>query len=303
MRERIKCSQNFLTSRELVRNLLEKSSVSQNDTVLEIGAGQGIITQELLSHAKKVITFEVDRNLYGKLRERFKDSSEKLEVIPEDFLDFSLPTSEYKIFANPPFNIISGIIKKLIFSANSPLDTYLVIQKEASLKFGGLPLDNKNSLMATLIKTQFAIEIFHKFKREDFYPIPSVEIVMMRIKKLHNPPISGSSIDLYRDFVAYTYSQFQPDVLKGLSQVMRQQVLENIIKMRKIPLFKKPTNLETEHWVLLFEEFLQHSNKDQKEKVKGFFKKLQGQQNKLQKSHRTRLDKNWKIYSHAKRGS
>ena len=72
MRNRIKYSQNFLVSNELVRSLIRKSSLSSDDIVFEIGAGEGIITQELLKKSKKVVAFELDRDLLNKLSEKFR---------------------------------------------------------------------------------------------------------------------------------------------------------------------------------------------------------------------------------------
>lgn len=59
MRTRIKYSQNFLKDRGLIKSLLEKSSINKEDVVYEIGAGQGIITEELLKKSGKVIAFEI----------------------------------------------------------------------------------------------------------------------------------------------------------------------------------------------------------------------------------------------------
>lgn len=297
MRKRIKYSQNFLKSKKLIRSLIEKSSIGKEDVVFEIGAGQGIITQELVGHCKKVVAFEIDQNLHQKLKERFKARRKKIDLRLGDFLDCQLPSHEYKVFSNIPFNITAEVIKKLVFSKSPPLDTYLIVQKEAAKRFAGRPLDDKNSLMSVLIKAQFKMEIFHEFERSDFFPKPNVDTVMLRIKPIKRPLLSVDETSLFYDLVTYAYGQFAPNILKGLSGVMGEQSIREAAKDGNFPIFSKPSQLEIEHWMALFETFLKQSNQTQKNKVKSSFKKLQTQQSKLQKIHRTRVDKTWKRHN------
>lgn len=301
MRKRIQYSQNFLVSKKLINSLLDKSSIKEDDVVLEIGAGQGIITNELIDYCKKVVAYEIDNNLCNKLKDKFEKHLEKVEIVFCNFLKSPLPNYKYKVFANIPFNITSDIIKRLVFSANPPLDSYLIVQNEAAKKFAGEPVDNKNSLMATLIKSQFKIEIFHEFQKSDFHPKPSVNVIMLRIKALNKPLVPKEKINLFRDFVTYTYSQFEPNVQNGLSKLIDGLKLKQLAKDYNFSTSNKPSQLQINHWTALFETFLHQSNKSQKDKIKGSFKKLLIQQGKLQKIHRTRQDKDWKKFGFPKR--
>ncbi len=85
-------SQNFLVNRDSVRRIIRASSISASDTILEIGSGTGIITQELLKVTPNVITVEKDP---------------KFTSHPQDFLTYSLPRFPYKIFSNIPFSIFT----------------------------------------------------------------------------------------------------------------------------------------------------------------------------------------------------
>lgn len=297
MRKRIKYSQNFLKSKKLISDLIEKSSIGKEDVVFEIGAGQGIITQELADHCKKVIAFEIDQNLHQKLKERFKTRPNKIDLRLGDFLDCQLPSYKYKVFSNIPFNITADVVKKLVFSKNPPLDTYVIVQKEAAKKFAGRPLDDKNNLMSVLIKARFKMKIFHEFKRSDFSPKPGVDTLMLRIELLDKPLVAEKKISLFNDLVAYAYSQFRPNILEGLSGVVDRQQIKQVAKEANFSISSKPSQLKIEHWVALFEMFLRRPNKTGRNKVSGSFKKLQRQQSKLQKIRRTRLDKTWRQHS------
>jgi 23S rRNA (adenine-N6)-dimethyltransferase len=283
MRNRIKYSQNFLKSVELVRNLIGQSGVSENDTVIEIGAGEGIITSELLNKAKKVIAFELDKIFFDKLSQKFQNNRQ-LDLKNEDFLASPLPNYPYKVFSNIPFNITSAIIKKLTFGRNPPEDSYLIVQKEAAAKFAGKPQDSKNSQISVLLYPWFEFKVVYKFKPTDFFPKPSVEIILLEIKKRDNPLIDNKNKESYEDFITYAFNQPKPNVAKSL---------ERIITIN--PTTLKPSELEFDNWLALFNVFLKIP-KDRQNIVKGSFVKQQKDQEKIEKIHRTRVDKSWRKY-------
>ena len=130
-------SQNFLHNPKLIAKLIRNSSIGKSDTVVEIGAGSGIITNELLEIAKNVIAIEIDRKLCLYLKHKFK-SDKKLRLINCDFLDYVLPITPFKVFSNIPFNITSAVLRRLI-SSNNFFEGYLIIQKEAAKILGVKP--------------------------------------------------------------------------------------------------------------------------------------------------------------------
>ena len=292
MRKRIRYSQNFLRNNQLVKNLLDKSSIYSNDIVYEIGAGDGIITKELLKKAKRVVAFELDRNLYDKLTQRFQ-GKKSLELRLENFLTYKLPNYSYKVFSNIPFNITSAIIKKLTLENNSPEDTYLIVQNEAAKKFAGKPIDNKNSQIAVILNPWFEYHIIHKFKASDFFPRPNIEIVLLEIRKRKKALIDTKNKQKYEDLITYAFNQFKPNIAEGLSNVLRKQDIIRLTKEFNFSPNSKPTELDFNDWRSLFNLFY-NAPKNKQKLVLGSFTKQLRQQEKIEKIHRTRTDKNWK---------
>jgi 23S rRNA (adenine-N6)-dimethyltransferase len=266
MRKSILYSQNFLINKSLVSKLIGNSSIVKEDVVYEIGAGTGIITDELIKKCQKVVAFELENNLYQKLNSKYKNEK-RIKLFNKNFLDYSLPVEIYKVFSNIPFNITSDIIKKLTLSENCPIDAFLVVQKEAAYKFIGKPFIKGNSQIAILIKPWFNLEIIHNFNKSDFLPKPNIDIVLLRIVKKDKPDIEYKQKNLYQDFVSYTFNQFKPN--------------------------RKPSEIDYNNWISLFNEFAKLSS-NKKLKINGFYKKLLKQQSKLSKIHRTRNDKDWR---------
>ena len=157
-------SQNFLRDPELVKKLVEKSSLTSEDMVLEIGPGKGIITSVLAKHCKRVLAVEADKNLHLELKGKFS-SLTNIEIHHQDFLEFSLPKYEYKVFSNIPFNITADIVRKLFDSENSPTNSYLIMQKEAAEKYGGF---KSETLFSVLHKPWFAFNKVYEFQKNDF---------------------------------------------------------------------------------------------------------------------------------------
>ena len=86
--------QNFLKSKKALSAIIKAGEVRENDTVLEAGPGKGVLTQELLKKAGKVIAVEKDDSLVEFLRNKFKVEIEsgKLELVHGDILEFNLAT-------------------------------------------------------------------------------------------------------------------------------------------------------------------------------------------------------------------
>jgi len=271
MRNRIKYSQNFLTNSRLVESLINNSSISANDTVIEIGAGEGIVTKELIKKAKKVIAFELDPNLFKKLSGKVQ-GEKSLESKQEDFLTSNLPAHPYKVFSNIPFNITAAIIKKLTLGDNPPGDAYLIVQKEAAMKFAGKPLDIINSQLSVILHPWFEFKVVYEFKTTDFFPRPSVDVILLEIRKKEEPLVNNRN--LYQDFVTHIFNQPKRSIL---------------------PKNSRPSELNFEDWLKLFDLFLARPQEKQKI-VSGAFAKQSREQETLEKIHRTRVDKNWRQY-------
>ena len=287
MRKRIAYSQNFLKDKRLVSKLINESSLNKNDTVYEIGAGQGIITEELVKVCKKVIAFEIDTALYNKLQKRFSDTP-PLKIYPDDFLSHPLPQSDYKIFSNIPFNITADIIKKLTQAPNPPKDSYLIVQKEAARKYTG------KSQASVLIKPWFELTVVHQFKRSDFSPKPKVESVFLRLRKKETPLVATSNKQIYKDFITYAFNQWKPTLQESLQEIFTKPQFSKLAKGLGFPLAATPTQLSFERWLALFNFFLTNVDNKKQKLVGGSAKNLLEQQSNLQKIHRTRTDKDWK---------
>lgn len=288
-RNRILYSQNFLVSKNLINRLIDLTGITPEETVLDIGAGQGTLTKELAGKAKRVLAYEIDPVMYGRL---FKNVAhmQNVELIHEDFLNAELPDYEYNVFANIPFNITAEIIKKLTNADNPPKRTFLMIQLEASKKYIG---DPKETLTSIMLHPWYTIEIAHNFSSRDFYPIPNVDIVLLKILKKSYPDIPVEDRQQYNDFIVYAFKYSNPSVEKGLRKLFSKQEFNRASDKYGIKSDAKPAHLTYDQWLGLYTAYTFLDN-SKKRFVKNAEKKLQEEQGKIVKIHRTRVNKDWK---------
>ncbi len=240
-------SQNFLCSRTLINSLVRRSSIGQNDTVLEIGPGKGFITDELLRAAKRVITVELDQKLVLHLKQ-ILGHHPNLQVHRGNFLNFSLPSYSYKVFANIPFSIEGEIVRKLLDSNNPPQDCYLMVDKRLALRLSGTAHENQFSLKH---KPWFDISIFYQFKRSDFVPEPSVDSVMWRITKKSLPLIPEEEGRRWERFIEAGFGQGTP-VKQNLRRLLTGRQIQDLQSRVNFSLKAKPGYLTLEQWIDIY---------------------------------------------------
>ena len=181
-----KLSQHFLRSPRLALILIGHSNLKKRDTVVEIGAGSGVITSALSRRVKNVIAVEPDSATAKKLRENLeKHEIKNVEIIEKDFLDLELPDEPYKVFANPPFHLSSEIFHKLIETKNPPEAIYLILQKQFALKL----LNNTRHYTSQLgfqLTKDYETRIRLPLKPNDFTPPPAVPCVFFEAKRKTN---------------------------------------------------------------------------------------------------------------------
>jgi len=258
-RKQISLAQNFLRSPKLVRRLVRISKIGLSDTVYEIGPGNGIITAALANVAGHVIAIEKDPELVRYLRQRFCAVA-NVEIVEKDFLNYSFrtlsgvsgPVTEYKMFANIPYNRTSQIVRTILQERSGLCEAYLIIQKEAAKKFSGSP---RETLFSILVKPFFDFKVLAQLDRADFWPIPNVDSVLLSIKRLGRPLIKAPDIALYREFVQYGFGKWRPNLRLAFKNVFTYKQWKHLARDLDFSLNATATDLSVEQWLGLYRGF------------------------------------------------
>ena len=129
---RKKWGQNFLTDKNLLRKIVRTILPQRGDSILEIGPGEGVLTEKILPEVKEMVAIEIDPMLVDYLMKR--SDLERLKIIQGDILlqnIVELPISNpVRIIGNIPYNITSPIIFWLINQLDYWTDAFIMMQKE-----------------------------------------------------------------------------------------------------------------------------------------------------------------------------
>ena len=226
-----KFGQNFLINEEIINQIIEKSEVTKEDTILEIGPGLGTLTKHLIKSAKKVLAVELDEDMCDVLHSRFNDDN--LEIINEDILKIDLNeyTKKYgtlKVVANLPYYITTPIIMKLLESEYDISSITVMVQKEVGERICSTSQDRENSSITISINYYAKPKIIIDVPKENFLPSPEVDSCVIKLDVLDKPPVDVKDKDKFFKLIKSAFSQRRKTILNSLSSggYEKQHVLE-----------------------------------------------------------------------------
>ncbi len=143
-------SQNFLIDNNIlskITNLIDLDKLN----ILEIGPGDGRLTEKILSRRPKLLTLiEIDKNLVSILSEKYS-YKKNIELINEDIMKFNIKKKYELIISNLPYNISSQILVKICLLENLPDKLIFMFQKEFAQRLLDKNLNSINSLISAFI--------------------------------------------------------------------------------------------------------------------------------------------------------
>ena len=234
--------QHFLKSKGVVKKIVDALDLKPEDTVLEIGPGTGVLTEELLKRSpKKLIAVEVDRELIPLLEEKFKNLP-NFELLNADAtkLDFCKFGKNLKVVGNLPYNVASLIVLNTVLAKDCLEKAVFMVQKEVAER---LTLKHKKpSWLGILLNTYFDIEYLMSVPPRFFNPPPKVVSAVIRLKPKKEQP----------DFNPEEFKEFLETVFSERRKMLKKKIPESVLKMANIEPTKRVEELEPEDFTKLF---------------------------------------------------
>lgn len=237
-RTKKRLGQNFLVDPNAIQAILDYADISKEDTVIEIGAGVGFVTEELVKHAKHVIAIELDE---AAIKELKKIDCDNLEIIHKDILktDLSELTSDkVKIVANIPYYITSPIIAHLLGeiddlnnkNRSKIIDIILMVQYEVAQRIVATEKSPSKQFGLLTILSQFwaDCEIIKKVGRKSFYPAPKVDSALVKLTVHQEPKLKLTDYSHFRKTIKAGFSQRRKNIKNCLLSAGFSK--ENILK-------------------------------------------------------------------------
>lgn len=170
--------QSFLVDSRIAQQIVDAAEITDDESVLEIGGGLGILTELLVSRAKKVYVVEIDRDLVLALTEKLGDA-DGLSIIHGDILKIDLPDVS-KVVSNLPFSVSSPITFRLLRELK-PKVSILTYQKEFAQRLIAEPGSREYSRLTVTVNYLAEVEPLFEVPSESFYPKPAVDSLVVRM--------------------------------------------------------------------------------------------------------------------------
>jgi len=181
---RKRLGQSFLEDLNVIRRIVALAEPAEGETIVEIGAGLGFMTEELAKRAGRVIAIEVDPRLVSILRERFT-GQDRVEVVQMDVLkyDFSsaCPEGRIKVVGNIPYHISSPILFRLLDFRRSISSMILMFQKELADRIAAPPGTKEYGIPSVIVAKYTRAVSEMTVPPTCFYPEPDVVSSVLRI--------------------------------------------------------------------------------------------------------------------------
>lgn len=187
--------QHFLIDAESVDAIIEAAEITSADTILEVGPGLGVMTDQLAKTGSQIVAVETDGKLVELLRRRLPAN---VRVEEADIMKFNLADlpADYKVVANVPYYITSPIIRLLMESNNPPVHSVLLIQKEVAERIAAKP--GNMSILALSVQYYADVELVVDVPRDRFFPIPNVDSTVIKLTRKAQPAFEADTAKLFR---------------------------------------------------------------------------------------------------------
>ncbi len=180
--------QNFLTDPSTAEMIISRSNLSEQDIILEIGAGLGALTIPAARIVKKVYAVEKDRKITRLLKtELLVNHLSNVEIIEKDVLNIDIVNIAAKegtqiiVMGNLPYNISSQILVRLINARRSVKKAILMFQKELAQRIATGPGSKDYGRLSVMLQYCADIKTTAAVKATLFYPKPKVDSDVLEI--------------------------------------------------------------------------------------------------------------------------
>lgn len=213
--------QNFITDANLLDAIVADSGITSDDTVVEIGTGAGTLTRAIAKVAKKVYSFEVDRNLQPVLALSLQ-GVDNAEVIFRDVLKMkddelkSVVGDSFNVVANLPYYITTPLAMRFIESSLDVKSVTIMVQKEVALRFVAKPNTADYSAITLAIEMAGDAKITRNVSRNMFFPAPNVDSAVVRID-IDRAKLDGENVALLHKLVRSSFAMRRKTLANNLS--------------------------------------------------------------------------------------
>ena len=177
--------QHFLHDPNILQKIISAISPQANEHFVEIGPGQGVLTQALLSTGIFLDAVEIDRDLVQYLRLTLSDEKNfrlhQQDALVFDFPSLVKPQQKLRIVGNLPYNISTPLLFKLFDTQHIIQDMHFMLQKEVVLRLIASVGDSTYNRLSVMAQFFCDCSLLFNVSARCFSPPPKVESAFVRL--------------------------------------------------------------------------------------------------------------------------
>jgi 16S rRNA (adenine1518-N6/adenine1519-N6)-dimethyltransferase len=254
-------SQNFLIDKNVLAEVIKAADIQKDEKIIEVGAGAGVLSQELANLAKQVIAVEYDEKILPLLKnilEKYKN----IEIVTGDIMQINLSEllarlsnpKEYQIVANLPYHLTSHFIKKFLEADQPPTKMTLLLQREVAERICAKP--GQMSVLSVSVQVLAEPKLCAYVPKTAFWPQPKVDSAIINIKRRIKPLIAPSENHYFFSVIKAAFAARRKTLVNAISANFREKPnkIKGIIKKMQLPPLVRAQELSLDQWI----EFSRH---------------------------------------------
>lgn len=220
--------QNFLTDKNIIDKIIEGSNITEEDFVIEIGPGIGVITKEAAGAAGKVTAVEIDTNLMPVLEETLGDL-DNVNVVNRDVLKTDLnelvreqmaenpELKRVRIIGNLPYYITTPIIMKILEDGVKAESITVMMQKEVADRIQAEAGNKARGALSVAVQYYCNVSRVCNVPKEVFVPVPKVDSTVLRLDIRKEKAVDVKDDKMFFKAVKCGFGQRRKTLLNSLS--------------------------------------------------------------------------------------
>lgn len=247
-RARKRFGQHFLTSATVIDDIVNAVAANSDDTLVEIGPGQGAITVPLAMSGAKLHAIEFDRDLISPLRKKFA-AYDNVVIHEADALNFDFGSlgTDLRIIGNLPYNISTPLLFHLTQYLDHMRDLYVMLQKEVVDRMAAGPGSKSYGRLSIMLGCQMQIVSLFDVPPDSFSPPPKVMSAVAALRPLPAGDRPTIDLDHLSRLVSGAFSKRRKTLRNALQGIVTVEEMEGI----GIDPGKRPEQLSIEQWLAL----------------------------------------------------
>jgi len=191
-RPKKKWGQNFLRNRGAVERIVAAVEPQPGELIVEIGPGEGVLTEKLIAFPNEIVAIEIDPELAERLRTRF---GSRVTVVHDDALDFPLPTRPWRAVGNLPYNVATPILRRVVASEHWRRAVFM-LQKEVADRLVAAPSTEPYGFLTLFVQLYAKARTLMTLDPGSFHPPPKVRSAVVVLEPDKKPYASEELVDL-----------------------------------------------------------------------------------------------------------